>query len=95
MVGFTVNNEEYYVLGHVSKFLDPGAVRIGSTEYDNGKPKNVAFQNPSGSCVLIVHAAQECTFRIVWQGNYFIYKLPAQGTATFVWEVGKTIIVDT
>ncbi|MFD1047031.1 hypothetical protein ACFQ1S_16495, partial [Kibdelosporangium lantanae] len=36
-------NAEYYVLGHLSKFVQPGAVRIDSTGYGDGGIQNVAF----------------------------------------------------
>jgi glucosylceramidase len=78
-------NVEYYVLGHVTKFVDPGAYRIDSTPFVDGQPENVAFQNPDGSIVLIVHATQAATFDVAWQGQHFTYSLPAQGTVTFKW----------
>lgn len=46
-------DSEYYSFGHLSKFVMPGAVRIGSTQ-DIAGLKNVAFQNPDGSIALLV-----------------------------------------
>ena len=43
---------DYYVLGHASKFLEPGAVRIDSDEPAGAQVKNVAFRNPDGTIVL-------------------------------------------
>ena len=43
---------DYYVLGHASKFLLPGAVRIASDEPAGTKLKDVAFRNPNGTVVL-------------------------------------------
>ena len=54
--GAVTYNEEYYILGHVSKFVDPGAYRAESTNYGDGQPENVAFLNPDGSMALIVHS---------------------------------------
>ena len=52
-------NAEYYTLGHLARFVDPGAVRIASTSYGttswNGKVMSVAFRNPDGSIVLVAH----------------------------------------
>jgi glucosylceramidase len=45
-------NPAYYIIGHASKFVYPGSVRIDSNEVE-GLP-NVAFQRPDGNLVLIV-----------------------------------------
>lgn len=78
-------NEEFYILGHVSKFVDPGAYRINSTWDAAAVPDNVAFLNPDGSMVLLVHADTATTFTVTWNGQQFSYSLPAKGTATFKW----------
>lgn len=88
--GAVTYNEEYYTLGHVSKFVDPGAYRIDSTNYGQGQPENVAFQNPDGSIVLIVHSTAAVTFNVRWNGQYFTYSLPAKGTVTFKWTPSGT-----
>ena len=46
--GSVTYNAEYYVLGHLAKFVKPGAVRIDSTGYGQGGIENVAFRNPDG-----------------------------------------------
>ena len=38
---------EYYALGHASRFVWPGALRIGSSEASGGV-QNVAFENADG-----------------------------------------------
>lgn len=38
-------NVEYYALGHISRYVRPGAVRIDSSQ-EQGKIENVAFRNP-------------------------------------------------
>jgi glucosylceramidase len=52
-------NAEYYALGHLSRFVRPGAVRIGSTSFGttgwNGQITDVAFRNPDGTTVLVAH----------------------------------------
>ncbi len=75
-------NEEYYVLGHVSKFVDPGAYRVQSSD----EIKNVAFVNPDGSLVMIVLADHKVSLAVNWQGQSFSYNLPAGAVATFVWK---------
>jgi glucosylceramidase len=86
MTGAVTYNEEYYVLGHVSKFVTPGAYRAKSTSYTDEGPENVAFLNPDGSLVLIVHATAESTFDVEWNGQHLTYTLPAKSTVTFKWD---------
>ncbi len=86
--GNVTYNEEYYVLGHVTRFVDPGAYRIDSTE-GNGLPNNVAFLNSDGSLVLVVQADSAATFNVTWNGKYFTYHLPAAGVVTFHWNASK------
>ena len=78
-------NEEYYVLGHVSRFVDPGAQRIDSTEFRMGVAENVAFLNPDGSLVLIAHSVIDAPITVTWQGQQFEYLLPAGALVTFKW----------
>lgn len=84
--GDVTYNEEYYVIGHVSRFVDPGAHRIDSTEFRMGIAENVAFQNPDGSIVLLAHSVIESTFAVQWRGQHFEYTLPAGAVVTFRWE---------
>lgn len=83
--GAVTYNEEYAILGHVTKFVDPGAYRVESTFFPEGGPENVAFVNPDGSLVLLVHATRATTFVVEWNGQRFEYRLPAKGTVTFKW----------
>ena len=80
--GAIMRNEEYYALGQVSKFVQPGARRIFS---DN--PSSVAFVNPVRSLALILfnagHEAQ--SYSIQWRGKAFSYTLPARSVVTFIW----------
>jgi glucosylceramidase len=51
--GSYVLNETYYYWKHFSKFVDPGAVRIDSTDPADGSLLTAAFRNPDGSTVLV------------------------------------------
>jgi len=42
-------NVEYYVLGHLSKYVQTGAYRINSNSFGSGSIEDVAFKNPDGS----------------------------------------------
>ncbi|MET9613830.1 RICIN domain-containing protein [Kitasatospora indigofera] len=76
---------EYYTMGHLTKFVRPGAYRIASTA--NSAVPNVAWLNPDGSKALVAYndsgAAQNV--RVVWGGQNFTYNLPAKTSATFTW----------
>jgi len=69
--GVVTRNVEYYALGHASRFVRPGARRIGST-FLAGDLETVAFRNSDdGSKVLIVvnTTDQERTFAVRWSGQ--------------------------
>ena len=82
---------EYYALGHLSRFVQPGAVRIASTSFGttgwNGQIMDVAFVNPSGSTVLVAHNENDNpqSFSVSENGQSFDYTLPGDSLATFVW----------
>lgn len=79
-------NAEYYVLGHLSKFVQPGAVRIDSTGFGEGGVQNVAFRNPDGRIVLVaLNTGGQQNFRVSYNGQTFGYSLPAGAMATFTW----------
>src|SRR3954447_21903038 len=86
-------NAEYYTLGHASRFLQPGAVRIDSSSYGqttggNGKPMTVAFRNPDGSVVLVVlnDRDESQTLAVSTRGGHLSYTMPGGALATFVWQ---------
>jgi glucosylceramidase len=81
------NNVEYYVLGHVAKFVVPGAYRIDSNTFGQGSIEDVAFQNPDGSIVLLVYnSGSSGSFTVNWKGQSFSYNLPDGAVATFIWK---------
>jgi glucosylceramidase len=84
-------NAEYYTLGHLARFVRPGAVRIASTSFGttgwNGQVMDVAFRNPDGSTVLVAHNENDnpSTFAVREGDQAFTYTLPGGALATFVW----------
>jgi glucosylceramidase len=84
-------NAEYYTLGHLARFVAPGAVRIASTSFGttgwNGEIEDVAFRNPDGSTVLVAHNENDDprSFAVSEDGQSFDYTLPGGALATFVW----------
>jgi glucosylceramidase len=78
-------NPAYYAIAHASKFVRPGAVRIGSNVFSN--LQNVAFKTGNGKKVLIVlndgTAAQ--AFQIRLGTDYIATSLDAGAVGTYVW----------
>jgi glucosylceramidase len=76
---------EYYDMGHLTKFVTPGAYRISSTA--NTAVPNVAWRNPDGSKALIAYNDSGATqsVKVNWGSESFVYTLPAKTTATFTW----------
>ncbi|GGG01424.1 hypothetical protein GCM10010912_52880 [Paenibacillus albidus] len=84
--GDVAKNVEYYALGHASKFVDPGAVRIESTQY-SGRIETVAYENPDASLVLIAAntSNEEQAFTVRWKWRTFDYTLPPKSAVTYKW----------
>jgi glucosylceramidase len=80
-------NVEYYVLGHLSKFVQAGAYRIASTAYGSGSIDDVAFKNPDGSIAVLVFngSSTASQFSINWRGKTLSYTLPSGAVATLTW----------
>ncbi|MGW6929002.1 discoidin domain-containing protein [Lentzea sp. NPDC054927] len=89
--GSVVTDAEYYTIGHLSKFVKPGARRIGSTSFGttgwNGQIMDAAFRNPDGSTALVVHNENDDprTFAVNVGDRTFEYTLPGGALATFTW----------
>ena len=63
-------NADFYALGHLSRFVGPGARRIGSTTFESQGVESVAFVNPDGSHVLVVwNGWGTRRLRISWNGS--------------------------
>ena len=78
------NNAEYYTLGHLARFVRPGAVRIASTSFGttgwNGQIMDAAFRNRDGSTALVVHNENDDprSFAVTQGGSTFEYTLPGR-----------------
>jgi glucosylceramidase len=89
--GTVTTDAEYYTIGHLSKFVRPGAKRIASTSFGttgwNGQIMDAAFRNPDGSTALVVHNQNDDprTFAVKVGERTFEYTLPGGALATFTW----------
>jgi glucosylceramidase len=84
--GAITRTQEYYAFGQASRFVKPGAVRIGSPE-KVGDLRTVAFQNRDGGRVLLVlnTGKDAADFAIVEGGKRFKASVPARAATTFTW----------
>ncbi len=75
----------YYAIGHASKFVPDGSVRVGS-EPSDALP-NVAFKTPQGKVVLLVAntGAAAADFSVRYHGKVLKTSLGAGAVGTYVW----------
>lgn len=89
--GLITRNVEYYVLGHASRFVLPGALRVAAVE--RGTDVNAAaFLNTDGSRVAIVHrksGSGAVTFAV--DGQRYSAVLPEGSVATLRWSGRRTV----
>jgi len=93
-------SSEYYQLGQLSAFVQPGALRIDSPNFvtyglnssniETVSPglDDVAFQNPDGSTALIAYnnSSEPITFAVNSNARYFTYTIPTKAMTTFTWQ---------
>jgi len=79
---------DYYTLGHFSKFLTPGAVRVYSTNAPG--IITAAFVDRSLRRVLVAYNETQTAkrFQVEWRERWLTVELPPLGGATVVWEPG-------
>ncbi len=84
--GAVTRNQEYYAFGLASRFVKPGAVRIGSPA-KVGTLETVAFINRDGGRVLIVFngGASPAVFALAEGKRLFKASLPPRAAGTFIW----------
>jgi glucosylceramidase len=90
-------NAEYFTLGHLARFVRPGAERIASTSFGttgwNGQIMDTAFRNRDGSTALVVHNENDDprSFAVMQGGRSFDYTLPGGALATFTWPASRKL----
>ena len=89
--GAVTRNIEYYVLGHFSRFVRPGAERVGSSLAQDGV-ESVAFQNADDGTIALIASNANAEPRMITvrqAGRSFNYQMPPQSAATFVWPAAR------
>jgi glucosylceramidase len=80
----------YYYLAHFSKFVRPGAVRVGISGEEDGV-RSVAFQTPEKGFVaqLLNSRDEDAEVSLAWRGRTLRIKLPAISITTCRWEAER------
>lgn len=83
--GTYTRNEEYYFIGHFSKFVNRGAQRI-KLESSRTDLIATAFKNPNGELVVVMHnkSRSTITYTLSIDGSNVNLSIPASTTATYV-----------
>ena len=83
--GTITRNVEYYVLGHASRYVLPGAYRVAATKRGEGI-EAAAFRNPDGSRVaILLRKSGEGPASVAIDGQRYIVPLPVGSVATLRW----------
>jgi glucosylceramidase len=87
----------FYQFGQISRYVQPGAVRIFSSRLVSDLPvrpfvtpgvDDVAFQNPNGSKVLVAYnnSPAAAVLAIKYHGRYLNWTIASASTDTFIWK---------
>ena len=85
--GIVTRNLEYHALGHLSRFVRPGAYRIASISGVD-KVETVAFRNRDDRSLVLLafnDSDVEQQLAVNAPGRRFDFNLPAGSAVTFVW----------
>lgn len=82
-------NSHYYIIGHLSSVVKPGAVRIGSKGYTADGIMYSAFENLDGTeALVLLNNTDEAKNITVNSGERsFTYEVPAKAVASFRWNL--------
>ncbi|MEC0130817.1 MULTISPECIES: glycoside hydrolase family 30 protein [Paenibacillus] len=90
IIGDTKNDEitfesSFYYIGHFSKYIRPGAKRIGFSKYTD-KLETTAFRNPDGTIAVIVmnRTEQELPFTLRFHDELAENMIPAHAIQTLL-----------
>ncbi len=81
-------NSHYYIIGHLSSVVKPGATRIGSQGISDSNLTYAAFKNTDGSYAVVLSnsAGSESKVTIDDGKNHFTYAIPANAVVSYSWK---------
>lgn len=80
-------NSHYYIIGHMSAVVKPGAVHIGLSNAPEGL-MHAAFENSDGTYAYVVLNETETSvaLEVGEDGNTFVCEVPAKAVASCRWK---------
>ena len=83
-----VRNSHYYLIGHMSSVVKPGAVRIGTTGYTANGITYSAFENTDGTYAFVLanNNAEDKRITVSDGTHYFSYEVPAKAIISYRWK---------
>ena len=81
-------NSHYYIIGHLSSVVKPGAVRIGTSGFSDPGFVHSAFENPDGTYAVVLLNSTDAAKNIIFDdGNqHFSYEVPAKAVVSYRWK---------
>ena len=81
-------NSHYYIIGHLSSVVHPGATRIGTTGYSSTGVIFSAFENTDGTYAVVLLNNTSDTKKITLDDgkNHFSYDVPAHSVVSYLWK---------
>ncbi len=81
-------NSHYYIIGHLSSVIKPGATRIGTKGYTSNGVTYSAFENTDGTYAFVLLNNTNEVKKIVLSddNNHFSYDIPLKSVVSFRWK---------
>lgn len=81
-------NSHYYIIGHLSSVVKPGAVRIGTSGYSAPGVTYSAFENADGTYALVLsnNTAETKKLTIDDGSHSFTYDVPMMSVVSYRWK---------
>jgi glucosylceramidase len=81
-------NSHYYIIGHLSSVVKPGATRIAATGYAAAGLTYTAFENTDGTYALVLlnNANENRKITISDGTNNFTYEVPGKSVVSYLWK---------
>lgn len=80
-------NSHYYIIGHLSSVVKPGAVRIGTTGFSDPGFIHSAFENTDGTYAVVLLNSTSASKSITLDDGkqHFTYEVPANSVISYKW----------
>jgi glucosylceramidase len=80
-------NSHYYIIGHLSSVVKPGAVRIGTTGFSDPGFIHSAFENTDGTYAVVLLNSTSASKSITLDDGkqHFTYEVPANSVISYIW----------